>query len=144
VQQDYTREKLGQIMNWKHTLVGGAGTGSILALFIALIMVKIGVEPPSFPAALALFITMILLSAFIVNKIANRVENVDLNMKHLVSISFLTFFIPLLGTSFGAPNSELLTLAQIVIMGTLGGLFWAFPFALWVHHTDRSKPSEDE
>tara|TARA_Y100001968_G_scaffold332146_1_gene389259 strand:+ start:2164 stop:2559 length:396 start_codon:yes stop_codon:yes gene_type:complete len=131
-------------MNWKYTLVGGAGTGSILALFIALIMVKIGVEPPSFSAALALFIAMILLSAFIVNKMSNRVKNVNLNMKHLVSISFLTFFMPLLGISFGAPNSEFLTLAKIVIMGTLGGLFWALPFALWVQRSSGSRPVEEE
>ena len=121
-------------MNWKHTLGAGAGTGATLAASMALIMVKIGLEPPSFAAALVIFVGMILISASAVKNISQAIGCCVPSLKHLIPISFLTFFLPIFGVTFGAPNSDLTTLGSIILMGTAGGLFWATPFALWSHY----------
>jgi len=124
-------------MDLKHTFAMGAGTGAILASLVALIMLKIGLEPPSFGAALGIFFGMILVSAFAVKNISQRIGCCDPSLKQLIPISFLTFILPILGAAFGAPNSDLDTLATLVLLGTIGGLFWATPFALWNHFRNR-------
>ena len=128
-------------MNLKHTFAAGAGTGTILASLVALIMVKIGLEPPSFGAALVVFFGMILISAYVVQKISQRIGCCNLSLKQLIPISFLTFILPVLGPAFGAPNSDLDTLATLILLGTIGGLFWATPFALWGHFRNRGSDS---
>jgi hypothetical protein len=129
-------------MNLKHTFAAGAGTGAILASLVALIMLKIGFEIPSFGAALAVFLGMIIVSAFAVKKISQRIGCCDPSLKQLIPISFLTFFLPILGAAFGAPNSDLDTLAILILLGTIGGLFWATPFALWNHFRNRGSDSD--
>ena len=128
-------------MNLKHTFAAGAGTGAILASLVALIMVKIGLEPPSFGAALVVFFGMILISAYVVQKISQRIGCCNLSLKQLIPISFLTFILPVLGSAFGATNSDLDTLATLILLGTIGGLFWATPFALWNHYRNRGSDS---
>ena len=59
-------------MNWKKTLVVGAGTGATLGTLVAVLMVEIGLEPPSFGAAIAVFLGMNFISAFAVQKISQR------------------------------------------------------------------------
>ena len=130
-------------MNWKHTFAAGAGTGAILASLVALIMLKIGLEPPSFGAALAVFMGMILVSAFAVQKISQRIGCCNPSLKQLIPISFLTFILPVLGPAFGAGNSDLDTLATLILLGTIGGVFWATPFALWNHFRNRSSDSDE-
>ena len=120
----------------------GAGTGAILASLVALIMLKIGLEPPSFEAALGIFFGMILVSVFAVKNISQRIGCCDPSLKQLIPISFLTFILPILGAAFGAPNSDLDTLATLVLLGTIGGLFWATPFALWNHFRNRDSDSD--
>ena len=129
-------------MNWKHTFSAGAGTGAILASLVALIMLTIGLELPSFGAAVAVFLGMIAISAFAVKKISQRIGCCDPSLKQLIPISFLTFIIPVLGPAFGAPNSDLDTLATLILLGTIGGLFWATPFALWNHFRNRDSDSD--
>ena len=129
-------------MNLKHTFAAGAGTGAILASLVALIMLKIGLEPPSFEAALGIFFGMILVSAFAVKNILQRIGCCDPSLKQLIPISFLTFILPILGAAFGAPNSDLDTLAILILLGTIGGLFWATPFALWNHFRYRDSDSD--
>ena len=129
-------------MNLKHTFAAGAGTGAILASLVALIMLKIGLEPPSFGAALAVFIGMMIVSAFAVKKISQRIGCCEPSLKQLIPISFLTFMLPVLGAAFGAPNSDLDTLVSLIIVGTIGGLFWTTPFALWNHFRNRDNDSD--
>ena len=129
-------------MNWKHTFATGGGTGAILASLMALIMLTIGLELPSFGAAVAVFLGMIVISAFAVKKISQRIGCCDPSLKQLIPISFLTFIIPVLGPAFGAPNSDLDTLATLILLGTIGGLFWATPFALWNHFRNRGSDSD--
>ena len=131
-------------MDWKHTLGAGAGTGATLAALVALIMVKIGLEPPSFAVALAIFVGMIFISAFAVKKISQVIGCCNPNLKHLIPISFLTFILPIFGVTFGAPNSDLTTLGSIILMGTVGGLFWSTPFALWSHYKSGANPVKEE
>ena len=124
-------------MKLKHIFAAGAGTGAILAALVALIMSKFGLEPPSFGAALAVFFGMIIVSAFSVKKISQRIGCCNPSLKQLIPISFLTFMLPILGAAFGAPNSDLDTLATLILLGTIGGLFWTTPFALWNHFRNR-------
>lgn len=130
-------------MNWKNTLVAGAGTGAMLATLVALIMLKIGIEPPSFGAAIAIFIGMIITSAYTVKKTSQSIGCCDPSLKQLIPISFLTFFIPILGAAFGAPNSDLDTLTILILLGTIGGVFWSIPFAIWNFLKNRNQ-SEDK
>ena len=74
---------------------------------------------------------MILISAFAVKKILQQIGYCDPSLKQLISVSFLTFFLPILGVSFDAPNSDLDTLATIILMGSIGGAFWSTPYVLW-------------
>ena len=129
-------------MNWKNTLVVGAGTGATLGTLVAVIMVEIGLEPPSFGAAIVVFLGMISVSAFAVQKISQRIGCCNPSLKQLIPISFLTFVIPVLGASFGAPNSDLDTLASIILIGAIGGGFWSTPFAIW-NYFRGPKSSED-
>ena len=62
-------------------------------------------------------------------------------MKHLITVAYLTFLIPVLGASFGAPNSNLETLAAIVMLGAIGGIFWSTPFAIWSYFKSRGNES---
>lgn len=46
----------------------------------------------------------------------------------LMIISYLTFFMPILGVNFGASGSE--PMWQFGLLGLIGGLFWSIPFTL--------------
>ncbi len=131
-------------MNWKNTLVVGAGTGATLGTLVAVIMVEIGLEPPSFGAAIVVFLGMISVSAFAVQKISQRIGCCNPSLKQLIPISFLTFVIPVLGASFGAPNSDLDTLANIIVIGAIGGGFWSTPFAIWNYFRGSNQNEESE
>ncbi len=127
-------------MDWKQTLAAGAGTGAVLGTLVSLIMIKIGLEPPSFEAAIAVFIGMIFLSAFSVKKISQSMGWFDPSLKALTTVSLMTFILPLLGASFGAPNSDLTTLAFLVLLGLLGGTFWSLPIAGWIYYSSTRNP----
>ena len=131
-------------MNWKYTLGAGAGTGATLATLVAVLMVMIGLEPPNFSSALAIFIGMILTSAFVVKKISQRIGFCEPTLKQLIPVSFLTFLLPILGASLGAPNSDLDTIVSIILLGTAGGVFWSSPFALWSFISERKLTIEEE
>ncbi len=125
-------------MNWKNTLVVGAVTGATLGTVAAVLLLKIGLEPPSFGAAIVFFLGMILVSAFTAQKISQKIDYCNPRLTQLIPISFLTFLLPVLGVSFGAPNSDLDTLATIIFMGAIGGGFWSTPFAIWNFFSSKS------
>ena len=126
--------------DWKQILAAGSGTGALLATLVSLILIKIGLEPPSAQAAIIVFIGMILLSAYSVKKISQSMGWFDPSLKALIMVSILTFIIPLLGASFGAPNSNLTTLATEVLLGLLGGAFWSIPIAGWAYYNSTRNP----
>jgi hypothetical protein len=126
--------------DWKQILAAGSGTGALLATLVSLILIKIGLEPPSAESAIVVFIGMILLSAYSVKKISQSMGWFDPSLKALIMVSILTFIIPLLGASFGAPNSNLTTLATVVLLGLLGGAFWSIPIAGWAYYNSTRNP----
>ena len=126
--------------DWKQILAAGSGTGALLATLVSLILIKIGLEPPSAESAIVGFIGMILLSAYSVKKISRSLGWFDPSLKALIMVSILTFIIPLLGASFGAPNSNLTTLATVVLLGLLGGAFWSIPIAGWAYYNSTRNP----
>ena len=126
--------------DWKQILAAGSGTGALLATLVSLILIKIGLEPPSAQAAIIVFIGMILLYAYSVKKISQSMGWFDPSLKALIMVSILTFIIPLLGASFGAPNSNLTTLATVVLLGLLGGAFWSIPIAGWAYYNSTRNP----
>ena len=126
--------------DWKQILAAGSGTGALLATLVSLILIKIGLEPPSAESAIVVFIGMILLSAYSVKKISQSMGWFDPSLKALIMVSILTFIIPLLGASFGAPNSNLTTLATVVLLGLLGGAFWSIPIAGGAYYNSTRNP----
>ena len=127
-------------MDWKQTLVGGSATGVVLATLVSLIMIMGGLEPPSAGAAIAVFIGMIFLSAYSVKKISQSMGWFDPSLKVLIPVSTMTFILPLLGATFGAPNSDFTTLAFLVLLGLLGGIFWSLPIAGWAYYSSTRDP----
>ena len=131
-------------MNWKNILSAGVFSGALLGIFISIVFILVGVDPGSFRGLFSIFLAMAILSAIVVNQILKTTRRPELNLKILVPIGFLTSIIPLLGATFGAPNSEPITLVTIVLLGAIGGLFWSSPFALWnaYHHSKNDADSE--
>ena len=129
-------------MNWKTMLGAGGFTGALVGVEIALVFIVVGVDPGSFAGLFAIFFGMASLSAVIVNQILKTSGRGCVSLKILVPIGFLTSIIPLLGATFGAPNPEPSTLAMIVLLGALGGVFWSLPFAGWNHFRNRGSDSD--
>ncbi len=131
-------------MNWKYTLGAGAGIGAILATFVAILMVKIGIDPGSFGGFLVISFGLMGVSIFLLKQIFQSLAYPQPSLKQLIPISFLTFIIPLFGITFGAPNSDIDTLVMIILIGTVGGLFWSTPFALWsvFYHNFKAEGTE--
>ena len=130
-------------MNWKHTLGAGAGIGATLATLIVLFFMKLGIDPGSFLGLFVIFFVMAVISAFIMNQILQVIGYPNQSLKQLIPISFLTFILPVLGSTFGAPNSDIDTLVTLVMLGTVGGLFWSTPFALWNFFKNRGNREEE-
>lgn len=127
-------------MNWKQTLLAGAATGALVAVFMVL-NIKLDVAFSSFETAVVSFLTVILASAFIVKKISLSIECCEPRLKHLIPVAFLTFIMPILGPLFGAPNMGLEVVVTITAMGAVGGAFWSTPFAIWNHYKIRGNES---
>lgn len=126
-------------INWKHTLFAGIGIGAILGCFISILFVKIGIDPGSLAGLLGIFVFMAFISAFLINKSFESIGIPPQNLKHLILISLLTSIIPLFGASFGAPNSDLSTLGIIILIGSVGGLFWSIPFSTLNYYRNRNE-----
>ena len=118
-------------MNWKNNIFSGAATGAILAILILVVFILPELDPGSFSVLCGGWISLAVLSALIVNKISKLAEWPEVHLKILIPIGFFTSIIPLFGPLFGMPNSELTTLAQVVLIGAIGGFFWSIPFAMW-------------
>ena len=80
--------------------------------------------------ALLTLIGIPLMSAFSVKYGSKKLNCCEPSMKQLIPVAYLTFLLPVLGTSFGAPNSDLDTLATIVLVAAIGGAFWSLPYVL--------------
>ena len=130
-------------MGTKHILVSGSTNGAIMALLmIVLLFMPDDIFFGSFPAAMISFLAIILVPPFLVRKSSSDMFDVNLSLKHLIPVSFLTFIMPLFGATFGLPNKELTSLAELVAISVVGGAVWSLPFAAWNHF--KGNNSEEE
>ena len=140
-------------MNWKSIFLAGVLTGTFVGLLMTVIShIPLGHDSDGnlitvmyhWQSALLVVIGIPLVSAFGVKKIAKMRGCCEPSLKHLIPVAYLTFLIPVLGVSFGAPNSNLETLATIVMLGAIGGIFWSMPFVLWSMFKSRNNEPESE
>ena len=137
-------------MNWKTIFLTGAAIGTFVGLLMTVIShIPLGHDSDGnlitvmyhWESALLVVIGIPLVSAFGVKKIAKMRGCCEPSLKHLITVAYLTFLMPVLGASFGAPNSNLETLATIVMLGAIGGAFWSTPFAIWSYFKSRGNES---
>ena len=124
-------------MSWKNTLLFGAITGMLVAIFILGIFVLAEIDPGSFAGLCGGYFVLAALSATIVVQISKRTNLPDANLKILIPVGFLTSIMPLLGATFGLPNSGLESLVTLVALGAAGGIFWSLPIVCWDYFKSR-------
>ncbi len=138
-------------MNWKAIFLAGVLTGTFVGLLMTVIShIPLGHDSDGYQitvmyhwqSALLVVIGIPLVSAFGVNIISKMSGCCKPSLKHLIPVAYLTVLIPVLGVSFGAPNSNLETLATIVMLGTIGGIFCSTPFAAWSYFKSRGNDSD--
>tara|TARA_B110000438_G_scaffold300432_1_gene352813 strand:- start:7452 stop:7835 length:384 start_codon:yes stop_codon:yes gene_type:complete len=125
------------IMNWKNILVSGTCTGALLATSTVIIFVLAEIDPGSFAGLCGGFFVLAAVSAVSVNQISKRVGWPEIDLKILIPIGFFASIMPIFGATFGLPNSELTSLATLITLGAIGGLFWSLPFAGWSYYKSR-------
>ena len=137
-------------MNWKIIFLAGAAIGTFVGLLMTIVtQIPLGNDSDGhkitvmyhWESALLVVIGIPLVSAFGVNKISKMSGCCEPSLKHLIPVAYLTLLIPVLFSSMGAPNSNLVTLATIVMLGAIGGIFWSTPFALWSYYKSRGNQS---
>ena len=127
---------------WKNIMFSGAATGAILALLILIVFILPELDPGSFAVLFGGWISLAVLSAFIVNQISKCAKWPEVIFKILIPVGCITSIIPLFGPLFGMPNTEPITLATVVAIGAIGGSFWSIPFAVWSFFTSRKTTEE--
>ena len=125
-------------MSWKNTFLFGAITGMLVAIFILGIFVLAEIDPGSFAGLCGGFFVLSALSATIVVQISKRTSLPDANLKTLIPVGFLTSIIPLVGATFGLPNSNLASLVTLLALGADGGIFWSLPIVGWDYFKSRN------
>jgi hypothetical protein len=138
-------------MNWKTIFLTGALTGTFVGLLMVVIThIPLGSDSDGYKitvmyhwsGALLTVIGVPLLSAFSVKYGSRKLNCCEPSLKQLIPVACLTLLIPVLFSSMGAPNSNLVTLATIVMLGTIGGVFWSTPFAIWSYFKGRGNDSD--
>ena len=125
-------------MTWRTTLLFGAITGMLVAIFILGIFVLAEIDPGSFAGLCGGFFVLSALSATIVVQISKQTSLPDANLKTLIPVGFLTSIIPLVGATFGLPNSNLASLVTLLALGAAGGIFWSLPIVGWDYFKSRN------
>ena len=118
-------------------LVSGAITGVLLAVFIIFVFVLAEIDPGSEVGLCGGFFLLIAVSAALANQISKRAGWPETDLKILIPVGFLTSIIPIFGATLGLPNSSLISLATLVLLGAAGGIFWSLPFAGWNYFKSR-------
>ncbi|HHZ74635.1 MAG TPA: hypothetical protein EYN58_05605 [Candidatus Poseidoniales archaeon] len=140
------------MMRKRDIIFAGIATGFFVGLLMTIItQIPLGNDSEGYKitvmyygwSALLVVIGVPLVSAFGVKIIAKMRGCCEPSLKLLIPVAYLTFLIPVLGVSFGAPNSNLETLATIVMLGAIGGAFWSLPYVLWAYFK-KPNPTENE
>ena len=131
-------------MNWKNIIVSGALTGMFVAIFIVLVVLA-EIDPGSFVGLCGGFFVLVAISVVISNQIMKQIGQPEVDIKILIPVGFLTSIMPLFGATFGLPNSDLGSLATLIVLGLAGGAFWSLPFVCWLQiHKSWNKSLENE
>ena len=131
-------------MNWKNIIVSGALTGMFVAIFIVLVVLA-EIDPGSFVGLCGGFFVLVAISVVISNQIMKQIGQPEVDIKILIPVGFLTSIMPLFGATFGLPNSDLGSLATLIVLGLAGGTFWSLPFVCWLQiHKSWNKSLENE
>jgi hypothetical protein len=131
------------IMRKRDLIFTGMASGASVGFLISLnSFFEIGFG--SFGGFLAYVFGSILLSAFGVKIISQKIGCCEPSLKHLIPVSFLTFFMPVLGPAFGG-NGHYDYVAFVTGFGVIGGAFWSLPYVLWalIKKTDSSENEEE-
>ena len=127
-------------MGKRDIIFAGIATGTFVGILMVIITnIPLGSDSDGskitimyhWSGALLTVIGIPLVSAFSVKYGSRKLNCCEPSLKHLIPVAYLTFLIPVLGISFGAPNSDLDTLATIILLGAIGGAFWSLPYLLW-------------
>ena len=128
------------MMRKRDIIFTGMATGAFVGLLMMVIThIPLGSDSDGdkitimyhWSGALLTLIGIPLMSAFLVKYGSEKMNCCEPSMKQLITVTYLTFLMPVFGASFGAPNSDLDTLANIVLLGAIGGAFWSLPYVLW-------------
>jgi hypothetical protein len=141
-------------MGKRDLIFAGMATGTFVGILMVIITnIPLGSDSDGdkitimyhWSGALLTVIGIPLVSAFSVKYGSRKLNCCEPSLKQLIPVSFLTLFLPILGASFGAPNSDLDTLATIILLGAIGGAFWSLPYVLLSHFkkTDSSENEEE-
>ncbi len=120
-------------MEWKKTLSTGAAAGASVGFLVSL-NGFFGIGYSSFGGFLASIIAFILLSAFGVKTISEKIGFCEPSLKQLILVSFLTFVIPVFGPALGAGSTGPEYVGALIVFGAVGGLFWSTPFVGWSYY----------
>jgi hypothetical protein len=132
----------------------GIATGTFVALLMTIIsQIPLGNDSDGYKitmmyhwsTACLTVIGIPLVSAFSVKYGSRKLNCCEPSLKQLIPVAYLTLLIPVLFSSMGAPNSNLETLATIVMLGAIGGAFWSLPYVLWafINKTNTSESEEE-
>ena len=134
-------------MRKRDIIFAGMATGTFVGLLLMVIThIPLGSDSDGdkitimyhWSGALLTVIGIPLMSAFSVKYGSKKLNCCEPSMKQLIPVAYLTFLIPVFGASFGAPNSDLDTLATIILLAAIGGAFWSLPYVLWAHFKPNS------
>ena len=136
-------------MKVKDVFLNGLSVGiSVALLMVILSHIPLGTTPEGnkitlfyhWSGALLVSIGIPFISAYFVRKKIVERNFAESSFKLTIPVAYLTF-LPVLGASAGAPNSNLETLAMIILIGAIGGIFWSTPFAIWGYFKSRGNES---
>ena len=130
-----------EYMDWKQILAAGGMSGAIIAILMLLLLATGDVFFELFETAVLSFLSIILIPPFLTRKIWQEKLNARPSLLHLIPVSFLTFFMPVLGASFGGPSLGVLSYwLMLPVFAAFGGVFWSLPFAGWNHYNSTRGP----
>jgi hypothetical protein len=141
------------MMRKRNIAFAGMATGAFVGLLMMVIThIPLGNDSDGdkitimyhWSGALLTLIGIPLMSAFLVKYGSEKMNGCKPSLKQLIPVAYLTFLIPVLGASFGAPNSDLDTMATIVLLGAIGGAFWSLPYVLWALIKKTNSPENEE
>ena len=105
--------------------MAGAGTGFIAAVTFLIANIILSLDGTFSLIDLGLSLLMPTVTGIVAYKTFHQ------NLILLLIVAYLTTVIPVGTALFGAPNMGIEVILTLVIIGTIGGLFWITPFVIW-------------